>query len=313
MKKIDIVILNYNGEEMIPVCLPSIVEAAKRSPAPCRVIVLDNKSTDRSLEILGRDFPEVTIRVAKENRILFSYNELIPGLDSDIIILLNNDIKVEPDFIAPLLKHFVDEDVFGCSPRQVHFDGRGYNGGLNRIQFSGGLISATQKPYADDDPRLARPGYTHYNANGAFDRKKFIELGGFDDIFFPATWEDTDLCYRAWKRGWKMMYEPSSVIYHFEHYAMTREENKKDTLLKNKRARNRRNMFIFTWKNIDDPGMLAAHVLLLPWNLLTALLYDAAKLRGFFEALWSLPQVMPRKKAQKPFNKMTDKEILKLL
>jgi GT2 family glycosyltransferase len=313
VNKVDLIILNYNGAEILPLCLPSIVEAAKRSPVPCQVIILDNKSKDKSIDYVRRNFPDVRIEITRENRVLFSYNELIPKLDSDIIILLNNDIKVDPDFIAPLLEYFKDKDIFGVAPRQMHFDGKGYNGGLSRIEFRCGMISATQKPFPEGDARYSKASFTLFNANGAFDRKKFLELGGFDDIFFPATWEDTDLCYRAWKKGWKMMYEPSSVIYHFEHYTMTRDEKNKDTLLKDKRAMNRRNMFVFTWKDISDPAILSVHFLLLPFNLLSATLYDRAKIRGFFEAVKVLPRIMKAKMDQNRSAKVEDKEILKLI
>ena len=77
MNMIDIIILNYNGEGILPRCLPSIVEAAKISPLPCQVIVLDNQSTDNGVEYIKKTFPEVEIVIASENRMLFSYNELV--------------------------------------------------------------------------------------------------------------------------------------------------------------------------------------------------------------------------------------------
>ncbi len=69
MSKIDIIILNYNGAAILPQCLPSIVEAAKRSPLPCQVIVLDNKSTDNSLEYIKKHFPRLRSSLRRNNRV----------------------------------------------------------------------------------------------------------------------------------------------------------------------------------------------------------------------------------------------------
>jgi len=303
MNKIDIVILNYNGEVILPQCLPSIVEAAERSPIPCQVIILDNKSSDKSLEYIKKTFPQVRIVIAKENRVLFSYNDLIPKLDSDIVILLNNDIKVDPDFIAPLLSNFSSPSIFAVSPKQMNFNGIGYNGGKNKIMMNFGLIQAGQYLYGDNDPLMEKPGSTFYNANAAFDRKKFVELGCFDEIYAPFTWEDTDICYRAWKSGYKVIYEPKSVIYHNESYTFDKEGKK----IKNRRIISRRNSFIFTWKNITDPGLMLKHIALLPLNLLWGMLYDWARIAGFLEALKYLPKISKIRRPNK--GKITDKEV----
>lgn len=172
MNMIDIIILNYNGAKILPQCLPSIVEAAKRSPFPCHVIVLDNRSTDNGLEYVKNTFPQVKIVVAAANRMLFSYNDLIQKLDSDVVILLNNDVKVDPGFIAPLVRHFDGDKVFAVSPKQLDFNGN-YNGGKNRIAFRLGLMEAGPYPYENNDPAIDKLGFTYYEANSAYDRKNF--------------------------------------------------------------------------------------------------------------------------------------------
>ena len=304
MNKIDIIILNYNGAEILPQCLPSIVEAAKKSPIPCYVIVLDNKSKDGSLDYIRKTFPHVKVVISNENKVLFSYNDLIPKLDSDIVLLLNNDIKVDPDFIAPLLKYFSDPRVFAVAPKQMNFNGVGYNGGKNKIEFNFGIVQAGQYLYGDNDPVMERTGYTFYNANAAFDRKKFVELGCFDEIYAPFTWEDTDIGYRAWKTGYKFIYEPKSVIYHNESYTFDREGGN----IRNRRVITRRNSFIFTWKNITDMKLLAFHIALLPINLVSGIFYDWARIAAFTEALMYIPRILKRRKTQRSYVKISDKE-----
>jgi len=311
INKIDIIILNYNGAEILPQCLPSIVEAAKRAPVPCHVIILDNKSSDNSLNYVRKTFPQIKIVIAKENNVLFSYNELIPNLDSDIIILLNNDIKVDPDFISPLISRFSSPSVFAVAPKQMNFNGIGYNGGKNKIEFRFGLIKAGQDLYGDDNPVMEKPGYTFYNANSAFNRRKFLELGGFDEIYHPYTWEDTDLCYRAWKRGWAMLYDPRSIIYHDESYTISREINKKSSLFRNRRVISRRNSFIFTWSNMTDPKFLAIHFALLPLNLISGIFNDWARIAALFQALKYIPGILSKRK--KLVAKRSDEEIFRLI
>lgn len=305
--KIDIVILNYNGADIMPQCLPSIIEAAKRSRVPCQVIVLDNGSTDNSLDYLRKSFPQVKVVNSKENKVLFSYNDLIPELDSDIIILLNNDIRVDPGFISPLISYFSSPYVFAVAPKQMNFNGIGYNGGKNKIEFRFGMVQAGQYLYGDDDPVMEQAGYTFYSANAAFDRRKFVELGCFDDIYAPFTWEDTDIGYRAWKSGYKFIYEPKSVIYHDESHTFDREGGK----IRNRRIITRRNSLIFTWKNITDPGLLLKHFILLPLNLVSGILYDWARIAAFFEALRFIPRVISAR--HKAGNNRSDKEIFKLI
>jgi len=302
VNKVDLIILNYNGAEILPLCLPSIVEAAKRSPVPCQVIILDNKSKDKSIDYVRQNFPDVRIEITRENRVLFSYNELIPKLGSDIVILLNNDIKVDPNFIAPLLSHFSDPSVFAVSPKQMEFNGVGFNGGKNKIVFNFGLIDAGTHFYNNTPEVMEKKGYTHYNANAAYDRKKFLELSGFDEIYCPFTWEDTDLGYRAWKNGYKFIYEPKSVIYHNESYTIDREAGN----IRNRSIITKRNSFVFTWKNISNPSLLIVHMLLLPFNLLFFLLNDRNRLLAFFEALKYLPKI----KRNREQYKINDKEIL---
>jgi GT2 family glycosyltransferase len=305
MKKIDIVILNYNGAEILPQCLPSIVDAAKRSPLPCQVIVLDNRSTDNSVDYLRKNFPQVKIIVAKENKVLFSYNDLILQLDSDIVILFNNDVKVAPDFISPLISHFTSPGVFAVAPKQLSFSGKTHEGGKNRIEFRFGLMYSG--PLYGEDPVMEKPGYTYYEANSAYDRNKFLELGGFDDIYAPYLWEDADLGYRAWKSGYQFVYEPKSVIFHQESYTMDRESKK----IRGRRILTRRNSFIFTWKNISAPSLLWQHVLLLPVNLIISVFKDWARITAFFEALLFLPKIIQKRTARGIKFAVSDLEILK--
>jgi GT2 family glycosyltransferase len=220
------------------------------------------------------------------------------------VVLLNNDVKVEPDFIAPLISHFSSPSVFAVAPKQLSFSGKTHEGGKNRIELRFGLMYSG--PLYGEDPVMEKPGYTFYEANSAYDRKKILELGGFDDIYAPYLWEDADLGYRAWKSGYKFIYEPKSVIYHAESYTLDRESKK----IRGRRMLTRRNSFIFTWKNITDPLLLCEHILLLPVNLVVSIFKDWARIGAFFEALLFLPKILRRRMIGKNKFVVSDLEIL---
>ena len=116
---------------------------------------------------------------------------------------------------------------------------------------------------------------------GAFCRRKFNELGGYDDLYLPGRLEDSDLCFRAWKKGWSLLFEPQSIVYHKGGESFHKTFGVSKTL-----RINHRNAFLFTWKNIRDPLYLLSHLFLLPFRLTFSLLRGQSEFfLGFWDAL----------------------------
>jgi len=212
MKSICLAILNYNGKKHLDYLLPTVCAAAQKFSGTCAVVVLDNQSTCDDVTWIQREFPSVQTIVAPKNDFLFSYNWLAPQRTEDILVLLNNDLKLDPDFIAPLLRHFESPDVFSVSARSYDWNGTAVTSGPTRLKFENGFYSWKS------NTRLQKTCHTLFTAGGfmAVHRKKFLELGGFNRLFYPAYCEDLDLCFRAWRRGWRCIYEPASVVWHRE-------------------------------------------------------------------------------------------------
>lgn len=140
---------------------------------------------------------------------------------------------------------------------------------------------------------------------GAFDRKKFLLLGGYDDLFLPGRLEDSDLCFRAWKMGWKGYYVPDSIIYHKGAASFIKRFGKRTTL-----EIAHRNSFLFVWKNITDPVLLFEHAILLPARLILAALKGQWEfLSGFLKALKFLPIVIEKRKKETLVFAKKDKEV----
>jgi GT2 family glycosyltransferase/glycosyltransferase involved in cell wall biosynthesis len=283
-------ILNYQGRELLERNLPSVIAAA---PAPHEILVVDNGSSDGSVEMLREKFPQVKV-VALERNYFFSRgnNAGVPHARHDIVVLLNNDMRVEPDFLAPLLAPFEDDDVFAVSS-QIFFTPGAKNReetGLTRARFSDGAFEYSHDPVPADPP-AAIPILWGSGGSSAFDKRKWEALGGLDVMFDPFYFEDLDLSLRAWRRGWKVLLAPESKVWH-EHRATTRRVFGEDFV----NETFRRNSYLLQWADLRDPALFASHLLHLP--MLAA--RDVRKhglpgAKSFARALLKAPQALSRR------------------
>ncbi len=215
---IHLLVLNYNGRQLLEECLPSVIRAAEGSRQQCRVFVIDNGSTDGSAAFLRWRFPQVGL-IRQSNRGLCSFNEVLAELDGPLAILLNNDIKLAADAVDPLVAPLLDPDpqeppCFMTVPLCWRFDGQTYEGFRTSVQWRWGLVQATAL-FSGHESTIHEPGLTaSAGAAIAVDRRKFLELGGFDPLFLPGRIEDLDFALRGYLAGYVARYVPSSVAYH---------------------------------------------------------------------------------------------------
>jgi N-acetylglucosaminyl-diphospho-decaprenol L-rhamnosyltransferase len=296
--RVNLVVLNYNAEDLLRKYLPSVVAAAHESRHDCRVTVLDNASTDGSAEYVRKNHPGVALWIAKENRVLCSYNDFARESDDDILMLLNNDLRLHPGWVDPLAEVFLKEKsaFFAAS-----------HGNRALALFRRGIL----EPSTDggDSLLMERPGLTLSAGVAAFDRKKFLELGGFDDLYLPGRYEDVDLCYRGWKRGWKGYYVPVST-----------QDHEGETSFKKAFGWHRtqrmvfRNSLLFMTKNMDDPLWRLRFLAFLPARLLTAALqFKFYMWQGAFDYLGRLPQALARRRGCRAQAFISDREVVRLV
>ena len=212
----SVVIPNWNGRDLLGKYLPSVIAALAGNPEN-EIIVVDNGSEDGSGEFVREHFPSVRILALPENLGFGGgSNAGFRAAKNDIVVLLNSDMRVDEGFLQPLLDGFTDEHVFAVSC-QIFFSDPAKlreETGLTQGWWSGRQLRVRHR--LDDEITDVYPCFYGGGGSCAFDRNKFLELGGFDPLLRPFYLEDTDLGMMAWKRGWKVLYQPKSIVFH-EH------------------------------------------------------------------------------------------------
>jgi GT2 family glycosyltransferase len=287
-----ILVLNYNGRQLLAECLPSITRAAAEAPVPCAVSVVDNGSTDGSLEYVQRQWPRVGI-IREPNRGLASFNQVLARRDEPVVLLLNNDVKLAPGAVAPLLAVFGEhDDALFAAPQCWSFDGKTYEGMRTRVRTRYGLVQGMcrvpgHEAVVDQADLTAAAGPVL-----AVDVRRFLALGGYDPLFFPGRIEDLDLGFRAWMAGLRGYYVPAALAYHrgFGSFLPAFGSERCDRLAA-------RNSLLFAWKNLHGLRF-AAHLAWLPVRLLHALATRRAVFAlALAEALARLGQVTVARRA----------------
>lgn len=220
-KKTAIVILNWNGEKLFDKFLPSVIENSLSENT--EIIVADNCSTDRSVESLKQNFPLVKrIELQKNHGFAEGYNQALKQVDADYFVLLNSDVKVGKNWLAPCIAQFeADEKTVAVQPKVLSYNQPDY---FEYAGAAGGFIDKYGYPFCrgrilnqveKDDKQYNKPTPIFW-ATGAcmFVRAEtFKNAGGFDGDFW-AHMEEIDLCWRLKNRGYKIVYEPKSTVFH---------------------------------------------------------------------------------------------------
>jgi N-acetylglucosaminyl-diphospho-decaprenol L-rhamnosyltransferase len=269
-----IFVLNYNGRNLLAECLPSIVLAAARSPVPCRVTVVDNGSTDGSDDLVANRWPAVGY-VRENNLGLASFNRVLDRVDEPVVLLLNNDVKLESGAVGPLLEIFeTRDDALFSAPLCWTFDGRVYEGMRTRVRSRFGFVQGMSRVPGFESVIHQRDLTAAAGPVLAVDRRRFLEIGGYDPIFFPGRIEDLDLGFRGWMAGYRGYYVPESVAFHqgFGTFEPQLGRGRCDELAS-------RNTLIFIWKNTGG-ARLVVHFLWLPVRIA----YSLARGRFSFAA-----------------------------
>ncbi|MEO5777211.1 MAG: glycosyltransferase family 2 protein [Flavobacterium sp.] len=250
MKKIAVVILNWNGAKLLEQFLPSVVAYSNEA----KIYVADNASTDNSIAVIKEKFPTATI-IQNDGNYGFAkgYNLALQQVEEEYYALVNSDIEVTENWLAPILSIFDSEPNIGIiQPKILDYKNKEY---FEYAGAAGGFIDQYGYPYCrgrifdtiEKDNGQYNDELEIFWASGAclFIRKEvYRKLNGFDDDFF-AHQEEIDLCWRAFNLGYKAKYTSESVVYHVGG-ATLNESNPKKTFL------NFRNSLLMLTKNLPE-------------------------------------------------------------
>ena len=300
LSSVTIQILNWDGRHLMSECLPAVVDAVKRqsllSGHRHEILVVDNGSTDGSVEYLRQQFPDVRVLPLDRNYgFSIGNNRGLQEVHSDVVVLLNNDMLVTADFLEPLLTPFEDSSVFAVSS-QIFFPDPGKRReetGKTMGKFENGFVRFWhEETTPEDENRAMVPIFWAGGGASAVDVRKLKTLGGFDTLYHPFYVEDADISWQAWKRGWKCMLAPRSHVVH-KHRGTSRPKFGDDFV----DCTIRRNQFLFIWKNITDTGLILQHLIGLPRIHGSAILLKGARfeVRSYVAAIFRLPLALWRR------------------
>ncbi len=252
MSKIAIVILNWNGEKLLPRFLPSVIKHSKGEGV--KIIVADNASEDASLSLMKDQFPDVPcIALEKNHGFAEGYNQALKQIDAEYFLLLNSDVEVTPGWLNPLLE-LMDKhpDIAACGPkirdykRKTHFEYAGAAGGfMDCYGFPfcrGRIFSNVEEDKGQYD--TLRDVLWVSGCALMVRAADYWRQGGFDGAFF-AHMEEIDLCWRFNKEGKRVVNVPQSVVYHLGGASLNASSPKKAYL-------NFRNSLLTLYKNTDE-------------------------------------------------------------
>lgn len=252
MKKIAVIILNFNGEDYLRKFLPSVIKNSNEAD----IIVADNGSKDGSIDLLKDKFPTVKTIIFKKNYgFAGGYNKAIDQVSHEYIVLLNSDVQVTPDWLVPMYSYLdCHKNVAAAQPKIMSFHNQSL---FEYAGAAGGYIDKYGYPYCRGRIlSLREKDHNQYNsiedifwASGCslfIRRKVYIEEGGLDADFF-AHQEEIDLCWRLKARNYRIVCIPQSTIYHVGAGTLDYESPFKTFL-------NFRNNALLLYKNLPSKG-----------------------------------------------------------
>ncbi|MEO0650928.1 MAG: glycosyltransferase family 2 protein, partial [Planctomycetota bacterium] len=219
LPRVAIVILNFNGLHHLQGCFDSL-RALNYPEDRVEVVMIDNGSSDGSVEALREQWPWVRT-IANEQNVGFSRGcnqGAEEAADAELLVFLNNDMRVEPDWLRELVGPVVRGECVAATAKMLSWDGKRLDSAGGGVNFHGiGIAKGYKLP---PGPEFDVPTRTLFACGGAMAVRAdaFRELGGFDEEFF-AYYEDVDLGWRMWVAGYEVHYAPRAVCYH--HHSST--------------------------------------------------------------------------------------------
>ncbi len=303
---ISVIILNWNGGQFLEkVISPLLKEISMKD----EIIVVDNNSSDRSVHIIKERFPQIKLLQLEKNYFFAKGNAFgLELVEKPITVFLNNDMIVQPGFLKQIRKSLINNEkifsvsseIFLWNPQQLRVET-----GRTRGIFQFGEPQLQHIPNGGKDVDV-----TFWSGGGssAYSTAKLKMLGGFSELYSPFYWEDVDLSYRAWKRGWISLVDPAASVLH-KHQGSSEGVITQTYIQRIKR----RNMHLFVWANFSSWKMLVFYFINLPFRFVRSLVSaDFDDLVAFLLAVTKLFSALKQRYAQKAVSVVSDEIVFKI-
>lgn len=306
-RPVSVVIPAFNNRSLMAKYLPPLMDALTARSVGDEVIVVDDCGQDNTREFLESTFPTVRcLRTPTNGGFGPACNLGIEAARHPFVLLLNTDVQVSSGFLEPLLAHFANPEVFCVVPKIIRISNPPVCQSVTSYCYQKGyfLLLWDENLHVSHSVPVAFPS----GACVLLDAKKLKEIGKIDPLYRPFYWEDVDLGYRAWKRGWSCLCEPSATVWHEESVTVRNVVSQRQ-----KNIVGARNRYLFIWKNMTDWSLLALHlVLILPRGLIFLCKGDPSLLQGFWAALPRVGEVLRARRQEKRRLVRTDREVGRL-
>lgn len=248
MKSISIIVTNWNAVGLLQKYFPQVIATSELAQ---EIIFADDASPDTSVRYISelqKTCPKIRIIAHKKNQGFGeNSNDAVKKSKGEFVVLLNSDIYPHPGYLEPALRHFKDPKLFG-----VGFAETGHEN-YAKLMWKDGYIQ--HSPETSTKSHIS--GWIS-GGSSIINRKIFLKLGGFDHVYAPFYSEDLDLGFRAWKSGYKCLWEPACQVEHRHESTISKFPKHFLDYVKE------RNRLLTVWRNITDPKMLTEN----RWTLL---------------------------------------------
>ncbi|MEM0171612.1 MAG: glycosyltransferase family 2 protein [Thermoproteota archaeon] len=321
--RISVVILNYNGMRFLETCLKSLLSSTYRD---FEIILVDNGSRDGSVEYLKESFskePRLKIIPLRKNYGFAMGNNIgykYTNPNSEFVFFLNNDTEVENDCLEKIIRKMENDDSIGAAqPKIRRMTDRG------KIDAVGGIADYYGRTWHRGSGEYDYGQYdsvseTFYAQGAAIvvRRKVINEIGLFEPAYF-IYYEETDLCWRIWLAGYRVVVIPEAVVYHYGGGTIvlpsTYHEKyfKLKNLRKNHIATMLKNYSLTNISKYTVPFIIRMILAAFRWSLSG----EKAKAMAYYYALWwvfsNMSLIVRRRMFIQKMRKITDKELMKIM
>jgi len=283
---ISVVLPNFNGRDLLQKNLPSLITAL--ADFDNEIIIVDDCSSDDSVKFLRETYPDIKT-ICNEINLGFSAtcNKGINTAKLRLLCVVNTDVTFTPDYFTNMIREFEDASLFAVKGDIINYNQSFedvinidrtttlyYKRGFLRFDTNNPLTQRTVLSGADDI-------FVALGCCFVCNREMMIKLHGFDEIYSPFYWEDSDLARRAMSSGYKLLYLPKSVVYHQASSTIANyRSNIQRHLVSN------RNKFLFSWRHLDTNTFWISHLPTTALNLLVRwIVIDWKYYVAFYNAL----------------------------